>query len=212
MGGEPKQFRRLGGRPTLCWAARGLAEALGGPIAVVVSRERVEEAERALATHLPELADRTRIAVGGDRRRDSVWSGLEALTGEGTVLIHDASRPFASPGLVERVAWRAKEGRAVVPALPVRDTLKEIDGEGVVRTLARERVVAAQTPQGFPRNVLREAHEASDEDAPDDAALCERLGIPVTWVRGEALNRKLTDPEDWDWAEVVIASGRLRWR
>lgn len=211
MAGAAKQFRPLDGRPLLCWGARALVQALAGPIAVVVPAERVEEGERALRTHLPEAADRLVLVAGGPRRRDSVRAGLERLAGAGTVLVHDAARPFASRGLVERVGRRARADRAVVPALPIRDTLKEVEGDRVLGTVDRDRFVAAQTPQGFPYDLLVAAHEASAEEATDDAALCERSGVPVTWIPGEALNRKLTDPEDWEWAEGVVASGVVRW-
>lgn len=211
MGGEVKQFRRLDATPTLCWSARPLLEALSGPLVVVLPADRLEEGERLLRAHLTEHRDRIRVAPGGDRRRDSVLAGLQSIDGQETVLIHDAARPFASAALAARVGTRAAGGRAVVPAIRVRDTLKEVDDGRVVATVDRERVVAVQTPQGFPLQVLRDAHRVDGEDATDDAALVERLGHPVTWVEGERMNRKLTDPEDWVWAEGVVAAGRLRW-
>lgn len=212
MGGEAKQFRRLGGRPTLCWAARPLLEATTGPLVVVLPADRIDEGERALEAHLPEHLDRIRVVAGGERRRDSVFAGLEAVDGEDTVLVHDAVRPFASAALTSRIGARAVAGRAVVPAIAVRDTLKEVDGGKIVRTVDRTRLVAVQTPQGFSVEVLRAAHAAFDDDATDDAALVERLGHPVTWVEGERLNRKLTDPDDWEWAEEIVSTGRVRWR
>lgn len=213
MGGEPKQFRPLGGAPLVCWGARTLLEALAGPVVVALPEDALERGEMALRARLPDAGERLRVVPGGARRRDSVRAGLDALPVTArTVLIHDAARPFASRGLVERVARRAAAGRAVVPALPVRDTLKEIDGPRVLRTVDRERMVAAQTPQGFPLAGLRDAHAASDEDATDDAALCERLGLAVEWIEGEALNRKITDPEDWAWAEGILGAGAVRWR
>lgn len=212
MGGDPKQLRLLGGRPTMCWAARALLAALAGPVAVVLPEESVEEGEGLLRRHLPQGVDRLRVTTGGARRRDSVRAGLDAVDQAGTVLVHDAARPFASAALVERVGRRAVAGRVVVPAVRVADTLKEIEGDRIARTLDRERIVAAQTPQGFPLAVLREAHdEETSADATDDAALCEGRGVPVTWIEGEALNRKLTGPDDWAWAEAVVAGGAVRW-
>ncbi|MGH7573199.1 MAG: IspD/TarI family cytidylyltransferase, partial [Gemmatimonadota bacterium] len=100
----------------------------------------------------------------------------------------------------------------VIPAMPIHDTLKAIEGDRVVGTHDRRRFVAAQTPQGFPWSVLLQAHDdATPPEATDDAELCERLGIPVTWMAGEILNRKLTDPDDWLWAERTITEGRIRW-
>ncbi|HUP18926.1 MAG TPA: IspD/TarI family cytidylyltransferase [Gemmatimonadota bacterium] len=212
MGGEPKQFRLLGGVPLMGWGTRALLDALAGPVVVVLPPGAMNEGEAALRTVLPVAGERLRLVAGGVRRRDSVRAGLEAVESAGTVLVHDAARPFASKALVERVARRAAAGRAVVPALPVRDTLKEVDGPRIVGTVDRERFVAAQTPQGFPRAALLEAHDADPADATDCAALCERHGIPVEWIAGEALNRKITDPEDWVWAEDLVAAGALRWR
>lgn len=212
MGDEAKQFRLLDGRPMMCWAARPLVEALAGPLVVVLPPERLEEGTDHLRAHLPWAASRIRVTAGGARRQDSVRAGLEILPGVKTVLVHDAARPFASRGLCERVAHRAAAGRAVIPALPIHDTLKEVAGDRVVGTRDRSRFVGAQTPQGFPRSVLRGAHEeAEPPEATDDAELCERLGIPVTWIPGESLNRKLTDPGDWAWAERIIAAGGVRW-
>ncbi len=196
----------------MCWAARALVEALAGPVVVVLPADRLGEGEDLLHVHLSSAASRIRVTAGGARRQDSVRAGLEALTGVETVLVHDAARPFASRGLCERVARRAAGGRAIIPALPIHDTLKEVEGDRVVGTRDRSRFVAAQTPQGFPLAVLRRTHEqAEPPEATDDAELCERLGIPVTWIPGESLNRKLTGPDDWAWAERTIAEGGIRW-
>jgi 2-C-methyl-D-erythritol 4-phosphate cytidylyltransferase/2-C-methyl-D-erythritol 2,4-cyclodiphosphate synthase len=83
----------------------------------------------------------------------------------------------------------------------------------VVETLDRSALVAVQTPQGFPLALLRAAHDAwpSDEEATDDAAVCERHGAPVTWIPGETTNRKLTSADDWWWAERVVEAGQVRW-
>lgn len=213
MGGAPKQFRPLDGRPTVCWAARPLLDALAGPLVVVLPEDDLAEGEVLLRSHFGRSADRIRVTPGGAHRQDSVRAGLELLENIRTVLVHDAARPFASTALVERVARHADAGRAVVPAVAIPDTLKEVEGDRVVRTHDRTRFVAAQTPQGFPRAALEAAHaEAPGAGATDDAALCELRGTPVLWVPGERLNRKLTDPEDWAWAEEAIAAGRIRWR
>lgn len=197
----------------MCWAARSLLTALAGRVVVVLPDDRLEEGEALLVGHLEELAERVDVVPGGTRRRDSVRAGFDALEGVDTVLVHDAARPFASGAVVERVGAHAVDGRAVVPALPIVDTLKEVDGRHVVRTVDRSRFVAVQTPQGFPAALLRRAHEEIGDDVPatDDAALCERLGAPVAWVEGDPLNRKLTEPDDWTWAERVLDEGWVRW-
>ncbi len=214
LGGESKQFRPLGGIPVVCWAVRPLLDGLAGEVVVVLPGDALEQAAALLAAHLEGSAGRVRVAAGGARRQDSVRAGLAALTGaDGAVVVHDGARPFASPALVERVASAAAAGNAVVPALPAADTIKRVDGERVVETIARRAAVAVQTPQGFPVELLAAAHAAwpVEEEATDDAAMCERIGARVAWLPGEALNRKLTGLEDWWWAERVVESGRVRW-
>jgi 2-C-methyl-D-erythritol 4-phosphate cytidylyltransferase len=214
LGGVPKQFRPLGGIPVVCWAVRPLLLALSGDLVVVLPGDALNEGRELLATHLDGSVGRVRVVPGGARRQDSVRAGLEAQGGtEGAVIVHDGARPFASAGLVERVAGEAAAGRVVVPALPASDTMKRVDGARVVETIDRRSVVAVQTPQGFPRVALEAAHRdwPEEDEATDDAAMCERAGTAVHWVSGEALNRKLTGPEDWWWAERVLESGRVRW-
>ena len=213
MGGEVKQFRLLDGRPMVCWAARPLLGALAGPVVVVLPADELELGEALLHGHLGDDASRVRVTAGGVRRQDSVAAGLALIEEARTVLVHDAARPFASRGLVERVGRRAEQGRAVIPALPIHDTLKEIDGDRITGTCDRERFVLAQTPQGFPTEILKQAHAKSGtSEATDDARLCESLGVPVFWIDGEPLNRKLTATSDWDWAEEMINRGHIRWR
>ena len=214
LGGESKQFRPLGGIPVVCWAVRAVLEGVSGDVVVVLPGEALEQGAELLAAHLEGSVGRVRVAAGGDRRQDSVRAGLAALeSADGAVVVHDGARPFASASLVERVASAAAAGKAVVPALPPADTIKRVDGDRVVETIERRSAVAVQTPQGFPVALLEAAHAAwpDDEDATDDAAMCERIGAQVAWLSGEALNWKLTGPEDWWWAERVVESGRVRW-
>ncbi|HET6362708.1 MAG TPA: 2-C-methyl-D-erythritol 4-phosphate cytidylyltransferase [Gemmatimonadota bacterium] len=214
LGGQPKQFRPLGGIPVLCWAVRPLLDGTSGEVVVVLPEGALEEGAELLGEYLEGSARRVRLAAGGARRQDSVRAGLGALErAGGAVVVHDGARPFASAALVERVAREAAGGKAVVPAIPTADTIKRVDEGRVVETIERRAAVAVQTPQGFPLAVLEAAHAAwpGDEEATDDAAMCERMGAPVAWVPGEALNRKLTGPEDWWWAERVVESGRVRW-
>jgi 2-C-methyl-D-erythritol 4-phosphate cytidylyltransferase len=140
---------------------------------------------------------------GGPRRRDSVARGLERVPVEvELVLVHDAARPLASPELVARVIQRLSVGdvAGVVPAVPVTDTLKQTEGDAVVRTVDRSSLVAVQTPQGFIASVLRRAHAAGDDNAGDDAMLVEAIGERVAVVAGEPTNLKITYPGDLELA------------
>jgi len=144
---------------------------------------------------------------GGPRRRDSVAAGLAALPAGAThVLIHDAARPLASQDLARAVVDRLARGdvAGVVPAVPVRDTLKRVDGEDVRDTLDRSSLVAVQTPQGFVLDALLAAHAANDEDASDDAAMIERRGGRVVTIPGEPANLKITYPEDLAVARALL--------
>jgi 2-C-methyl-D-erythritol 4-phosphate cytidylyltransferase len=144
---------------------------------------------------------------GGERRRDSVAAGLAALPGDAEwVLVHDAARPLATPGLCRAVLDRLlrDDVDGVVPALPVSDTLKAVVGDRVTTTVPRADLVAVQTPQGFRVATLRRAHLAGDEDATDDAALVERAGGSVVFVPGEPTNLKITLPGDLAVAEALL--------
>ena len=145
---------------------------------------------------------------GGARRRDSVAAGLAALPVDAEiVLVHDAARPLATPALCRRVLERLVAGGVdgVVPAIPVRDTLKRVEADWVVGTVDRSGLVAIQTPQGFVLESLRAAHAADDDDASDDALLVERWGGAVAVVPGEETNLKITFP-----ADLAVAEGLLR--
>ncbi len=149
--------------------------------------------------------ERMLISVGGKERSESVQNGLEDLPDEcRIVLIHDAARPLVTPAMIDRVVNEARKGHGAIAALPVVDTLKEIDEHGaIVKTVERAHLWRAQTPQGFPRDMIVRAHRearAAGVHATDDAALCERLNLPVVVVRGSERALKVT--EDGDFARV----------
>ncbi len=207
---EPKQFRPIAGVPVLLRAVRAFAShPRVGPIVVVLPPP--------LAAAPPDwlrslLSDRLLVAAGGEERQHSVANGLIALPpGPSLVLVHDAARPFVPRDLMDRVLAVAARGAAAVPGVPLSDTVKETDTAGlVVRTVPRERLVAVQTPQAFPRAMLETAHQrARSEGSPaatDDATLCERLGHPVRVVAGSPWNIKITTPEDFALAEALATA------
>ena len=147
------------------------------------------------------------VVTGGVLRSDSIRVALKALSPSvESVLIHDAARALASSPLAARVLGEVKSGlSAVIPVLKVIDTIKEIDRDGFVRaTPDRSSLVAAQTPQGFNRQVLERAHSASD-DATDDAALVEAIGVKVKTIEGEASAFKITTKEDIGQALLLLS-------
>jgi len=205
--GEPKQYREISGVRMLLRAVRPFAShPRVGPIVVVLPEADAASPPAWLA---PLLSDRLTVTAGGETRQESVAKGLARLAPEARlVLVHDAARPFADGELIDRVLDVASLGAAAVPAVPVSDTIKETDTAGLVtRSLPRERLVAVQTPQAFPRQMLETAHQRARSDAgaaaSDDAMLCERLGYPVRVVPGSPRNLKVTTPQDFAIAEAL---------
>ena len=148
-----------------------------------------------------------KVITGGVLRSDSIRVALKALSPSvESVLIHDAARALAGSALAARVLGDVQSGQsAVIPVLKVIDTIKEIDRDGFVRaTPDRSSLVAAQTPQGFNRQVLERAHSASD-DATDDAALVEAIGVKVKTIEGEASAFKITTKEDIGQALLLLS-------
>ena len=137
-----------------------------------------------------------RVAPGGRHRQDTVSRGLQRLSpGVEIVLVHDAARPYVGARLISRVIREVQRGNAAVPVLKIRDTVKEVVSGRVVRTLERERLGLAQTPQGFPAAVLKAAVRQAEQDhfyGTDEAALVERIGVEVQAVEGDTRNLKVT--------------------
>ncbi len=156
-----------------------------------------------------EAAVAVHVVAGGAERTDSVAAGLAALgPGEGIVLVHDAARALAPPELFSRLVHEVRSGHpAVVPGIPVTDTIKAVDASGrVVATPDRATLRAIQTPQAFLREVLEHAHADPGGGATDDAALVERAGGHVRVVDGDTLAFKVTTPADLAVAERILAS------
>lgn len=201
--GRRKQFRELAGVPVLeraCGALR--ADPAVGTLVLALPADVAEDPPAWLSA----IADR--VVAGGASRRESVARAVEAVEGADVVLVHDGVRPLLEADLVRRVREVAGGG-AVVPVLPLRDTVKEVDEQGrVVRTLDRDRLRRVQTPQGFPRELLVRVHRRAAEEGwevTDDASLCERAGHPVRTVPGDPENLKVTTPEDMARAERILA-------
>jgi 2-C-methyl-D-erythritol 4-phosphate cytidylyltransferase len=155
------------------------------------------------------------IVPGGSHRGDSVRAGLAALHAECVVvLVHDGARPFVDRRVIDAVIGYARRGEGAVPAVPLSDTLKEVspdDPTRIARTRPRAQLWRAQTPQGFPRPVLEEAHARAVRTAhraTDDAALVEAMGFPVRLVPDFSSNIKVTTPEDLALAELLAGAER----
>ncbi|WP_406421222.1 2-C-methyl-D-erythritol 4-phosphate cytidylyltransferase [Streptomyces sp. NBC_00873] len=218
--GAPKALRALSGTPMLIHAVRAMAASRSVSLVVVVAPpDGAPEVKNLLDEHaLPERTDYL-VVPGGDTRQESVSLGLAALPEDiSAVLVHDAARPLVPVDTVDAVIEAVRDGApAVVPALPLADTVKEVepgvpgDPEPVLGTPVRARLRAVQTPQGFDRDTLVRAHETvavDGEGATDDAGMVEQLGAPVVVVPGHEEAFKVTRPLDLVLAEAVLARRR----
>lgn len=212
----PKQFRPLGGQPVLLWSLKTFLE-VHDIAQVVIVLPTAEAAEPPPWLHAL-VGTRVRLVAGGVERHDSVERGTIALAPECiTVLVHDAARPLVDRATIDAVIAVARAGEGAVPALPMGDTVKEAASQEaspmISRTIPRQQLWRAQTPQGFPRHLLVEAQRLARADRltpTDDAAEVEHLGAPVRLVPGGADNFKLTTDADFQLAELIVAARHRR--
>ena len=191
--GAAKQFERLGDGTVLDRAVRVARDACDHVVVVLPD---------GASWDAPPGTEHT---AGGATRSDSVRAGLARVPGDADVIVvHDAARPLASHELFTRVIQAVADGAdGAVPALPVSDTVKRIDGDRVVETVPRDGLVGVQTPQAFRADALRAAHDVGGVDT-DDAALVEANGGVVRVVEGDRRNLKLTRPEDLELARALL--------
>jgi 2-C-methyl-D-erythritol 4-phosphate cytidylyltransferase len=201
--GVPKALRPLAGEPLLVHAVRRVAAAPSvRQIVVAAPPADVAAVEALLAPVAP-----VTVVAGGAERQQSVAMALAAVPGDvPIVLVHDAARALTPPELVEAVAAAVRAGAdAVVPVLPVVDTVKEVDADGVVLgTVDRTVLRSVQTPQGFRRAVLAGAHVAATDPLTDDAGLVEKAGGSVVCIPGSDHAFKITRPLDLIVAETLL--------
>lgn len=198
--GELKQFRWVGDKPMLLHAVHAFQRRRDVALVVCVL-PRSHAADPPPWLFQCDL-DRLMVTTGGRDRGESVWNGLEDLPDEAAVaVIHDAARPLVTDATIDAVITEARRGHGAVAALPVVDTLKEVDATGrITRTVDRAGLWRAQTPQAFPLRVIEHAYVEARRDgvtATDDAALVERLGLEVVVVRGSERAMKVTEEADF---------------
>ncbi|MFP5071765.1 2-C-methyl-D-erythritol 4-phosphate cytidylyltransferase [Pseudonocardia nantongensis] len=205
--GAPKAFVELAGVSMLARAVDGvLASGVVGHVVVVVPVDQVPDAAGLLAGRP------VSVVPGGADRTSSVAAGLAAIgSGAEVVLVHDAARPLTPAGVIRRVVDAVRAGApAVIPVLPVIDTIKQVDADGVVMsTVDRSALRAVQTPQGFRADDLRRAHAGTPDPRTDDAGLVEALGDPVATVEGDPLAFKVTTAWDLRIAELLLTGAAV---
>lgn len=196
MGGTDKTFARVGGRPVIAWSLNAFEDCSSiREIILVLNENNIRAGQRLISSRRwPKL---TNVCLGGARRQDSVKAGLDRVKAAGWVIIHDGARPFVTRKLIEDGLRAARKTGAAIAAVPARDTVKLARRDAIIsRTLPRERVWLAQTPQVFRYNIIKRAYDGKAIDVTDDAALVERLGISVRLYPGSYTNMKITTLED----------------
>ncbi len=198
--GADKVWLPLGPMPVLAYSLLAFAPH-AARVVLVVGTDRLKDAR----TLLLEIGLVATVCEGGERRQDSVLNGLRAAGDAALVAIHDGARPLVSERLIEECFAAAARDGAAIAALPLRDTVKRATATGTVQgTVDREGLWAAQTPQVFRMELIREAYEELADDVTDDAAAVERLGHPVRLVAGDPYNLKLTTRDDLAVARALI--------
>jgi 2-C-methyl-D-erythritol 4-phosphate cytidylyltransferase len=213
FGATDKVLRPLAGQPVLAWTLEALEASETVADVVVVAGEHTLSAIRALIDRGNWTKART-VVTGGARRQDSVLAGLRATAEREVVLIHDAARPLATAEQFDACALAARGAGGAIIARPVSDTLKRVGDDGEIETtVPRDHLWAAQTPQGFRRQLLLDAFDSplgQSGSFTDEASLFEALGRTVRVVRSGGLNLKLTLPEDLPVVEALLLARLAR--
>lgn len=207
FGDTGKVLAAVARRPLLAWSLDALEAATSVRDVIVVYGEHTEAPIRALvgSGQWPKVRA---LVPGGDQRQASMANGVQATADDvAVVLVHDAARPLIAPALIDACAAAARETGAAILAVPVADTLKRVEGGAITGTVDRAGLWAAQTPQGFRRDLLLELCRIALEpgsQVTDEASLCEAHGHPVAVVPGDRLNIKVTHPEDLALADALL--------
>lgn len=209
MGGRDKLWTPLAGRLTLARTVDAfMASPLVSTIVLVLNSERIEDARALCAREGWQRIGG--IVAGGARRQDSVRAGLDYLAESAPetrwVMIHDGARPLVAGAILEAGLHAAQEHLAAIAAVPVKDTIKQVQAGIIQATPERSQLWAVQTPQVFAFPLIQQAHHnaLAESEATDDATLLERLGHPVAIFPGSYTNLKITTQEDLLIAEALI--------
>ncbi len=208
MEGVDKTFAPLLGRSLLAHVLGVFQQSHAvHQVVVVLAEATLAQGKALVADH--GFSKVTDVCPGGPRRQDSVYEGLKRLAGCRWVVIHDGARPCLTTDLIERGLAEAQATGAAIAAVPMKDTLKIVNGAGVIQaTPARDSLWAAQTPQVFRSDIIAEAYGRQPGDVTDDAALVEALGYKVKVYMGSYENIKVTTPQDLALAETILRNRR----
>ncbi len=212
--GKTKQFAELNGTPILIHTLRKFAVSPAvSDIYIALRPQEMAEFRSRLDQEPDILRKRVELVEGGEHRQQSVANALAAISAmaDDIVLIHDAVRPFVSEEIIGEVIRAAQKYGAAIAGMPAVDTVKQVDrtaeGAVITATIPRERVVMAQTPQGFRYGILKKVFDEAAADGflgTDEASLIERAGGEVAVVMGSPRNIKITTPSDMELAEFFL--------
>ena len=204
---SPKQFLSLAGHPIIVHTLKKF-KACRLIQRVIVPVRKPDLLQFQEVVEKESLSRWVKLVPGGIHRQDSVYAGLRAVEEDtDIVVVHDAVRPFVEVSLIEAVIKEAETNGSAILALPCSDTVKQIEKNLVETTLPRDKIVLVQTPQAFRYNILKEGFEKATAEnfyATDESCLIERLGYPVSVIRGSDMNIKITKPSDLPLAELYI--------
>ncbi len=205
--GEKKQFKLLGNQPLYLYSLQQFIDCnFIDEIVLVVPRELHDS----ISSEVAILKHDVKIVVGGKLRQDSVSAGIDTLSSKCKIVcVHDAARPFVTSDLIRKTIEACKTNDGAVTALPAQDTVKEVTvgNKRVKRTILRETVWLAQTPQAFNLTKLKVALLHANENkikVTDEAMLMEKLNYTIVVVEGNTTNFKITTPADWNLAEIIL--------
>jgi 2-C-methyl-D-erythritol 4-phosphate cytidylyltransferase len=200
---EDKMFLTLAGKPLIAWS---IDTCHNYPpitqIVLVLNSDNIDRGKKLAAGN--SWNKLTGICTGGARRQDSVKAGLEKLNLCDWIIVHDGARPFLTVDMLGKGLESARKTGAAVAAVPVKDTIKLVDDNNIIKTtLERQQLWIAQTPQVFRSDIITNAYANSDDDVTDDAMLVEKMGYDISLYTGSYSNIKITTPEDMAIAEII---------
>lgn len=202
-----KQFYKIEGKPVLCHTLdRFEVNEFVNEVYLVLPEDKMDFCKNVILGKY-RYKKLTKFIVGGEKRQHSVYNAFKELDPDvEIVLVHDVVRPFLKDDIINQSISIAELNGAVITALPVVETIKEVVDGRVVQTTDRTNLVQVQTPQTFLKSVLEKGFEAAIKDdfvGTDEASLLERIGVPVTVIQGDPLNMKLTTPDDLVFANTI---------
>ena len=210
-----KQYRKINGKEILVHTLSNVLNVKYlKEVIIVVSKDDIAEIKKIITQYYPAQMNMINFIEGGTTRQKSVLNGLCALSDYiNIVAIHDAVRPFASTALFDKTVMAASISGAAIPVLPINETIKYVENKLIEKTINRNNIYTAQTPQVFKKDIIKSAHtvaELNNFECTDESQVAELAGVAISTVQGDEYNFKITTVADIAFAEYLIASGFIK--